>query len=117
LWAPGRGRQSCAPTTGGRKLAMVCRFYRQRQWGGGLARRAITAATTVAVPTIVATSMTAVVVLGVVLVLVATVVAVDTTGRARRREGWWPGCWGHSVSVECCWGSQRTYIIHVDLLQ
>jgi hypothetical protein len=85
--------------------------------GGGLARRAITAATAIAVPTIVATSMTVVVVLGVVLVLVATVVAVDTTGRARRREGWWPGCWGHSVSVECRWGSQRTYIIHVDLLQ
>jgi hypothetical protein len=82
--------------------------------GGGLDRRAITAATAVVVPAVVAT---AVAVLVVVLVSVATVAAVATAGRARRRGVWWPGCGGRSVGVERRWGSRRTCTIHVELLQ
>jgi hypothetical protein len=57
--------------------------------GGGLARRAIIAATA-----IVATAMTTIVVLDVVLVPVATVATVATAGPARWRGGWWPSCRG-----------------------
>jgi hypothetical protein len=81
---------------------------------GGLARRAITAATAVVVPAVVAATMTAIVVLVVVLVPMAT---VATAGWARRRGGWWPGCRGHNVGVERRWGSRSIYTIHVDLLQ
>jgi hypothetical protein len=55
--------------------------------GGGLARRAITVATAV-----VATAMTTVAVFVVVLIPVATVAAIATAGRVRRRGGWWLGC-------------------------
>jgi hypothetical protein len=75
---------------------------------GGLARRAITAAIAVVATTIA--------VLVVVLVSVATVAAVATARWARRRGGWWPGCRGRSVGVECHWGSRRICTIHVDLL-
>jgi hypothetical protein len=83
---------------------MACRFYHQRQWGSGLARRVIMATTAVAIHPLVVVS-------------VATVAAVATVGRARRCEEWWPGCRGRSVGVERCWGSQMTYTIRVDLLQ
>jgi hypothetical protein len=85
--------------------------------GSGLARRAITAATAVAGPTIVATAMTTVAVLVVVLVSVATVAVVAIAGWARRRGGWWPGCRGRNVGVERRWGSRRACTIHVNLLQ
>jgi hypothetical protein len=85
--------------------------------GGGLARRAITATTVVVVPAVVATTMTAIVVLVVVLVPVATVSAVATAGWARWCGGWWPGCWGLDIGVECCWGNRRIHTIYVDLLQ
>jgi hypothetical protein len=83
---------------------------------GDRARRAVTATTAVAVPAVVATAMTTVAVLVVVLVPVVTVAAVATAGWARRRGGWWPGCWGRSVSVKRRWGSRRSCTIHVDLL-
>jgi hypothetical protein len=68
---------------------------------GGLARRAITAATAVVVPAVVATAMTIVAVLVVVLVLVATVAVVATAEWVRQRGGWWPDCRGRNVAVEC----------------
>jgi hypothetical protein len=60
--------------------------------------------------------MTAVAVLVVVLIPVAIGAAVATAGWARRRRGWWPGCWGRNVGVERHWGNRRICTIHVDLL-
>jgi hypothetical protein len=59
------------------------------------------AATAIVVPTIVATAMTAIAILIVVLVPVATVAAVATAGWVRQHGGWWPGCQGRNVGVEC----------------
>jgi hypothetical protein len=83
---------------------------------GGLARRAITTATTIVVPVVVTTAMAVVAVLIAVLVSMATVAAVATAGWARRHGRWWPGCWGHNVVVEHRWGSRMICTIHVDLL-
>jgi hypothetical protein len=71
---------------------------------GGLARRAIMAATTIVVLAIVTTTMTAVAVLIVVLVSMVTIATVATAGWVRQCGGWWPGCQGRSVGVERRWG-------------
>jgi hypothetical protein len=82
--------------------------------GSGLAKRAITAATAIAILVVVATAMTTVAVLVVVLVSVAIIADIATAGRVRRRGGWWPSCRGHSVGVERRWDSRRSCTIHVD---
>jgi hypothetical protein len=72
--------------------------------GSGLARRATTASTAVAV-------------LVIVLVPVATDAVVSTIGRARRHGRRWLSRRGRSVGVECRRGSQRPGTVHVNLLQ
>jgi hypothetical protein len=85
--------------------------------GGGLARRATTASTAVAVLAVVTATITAIEVFIVVLVPVATGAAISTIGRARRCGRWWLSHRGHSVSVERRRGSRRPGTIHVNLLQ